>query len=410
MNISKAALNEIIEKLSNTDALNCTGFAKELIDLHEPDISESNLRKSLKLVHKVLQHLQNSETPPHLKLVKQKLDKDGNVTSETLAVRKENEISTEGMEVVGVTTAPFGSYVKYKASQTSFLTDDYLQRIKELLTKYIEPVFFEGNNESEDNLTIVLTDRHIGAALEKPVLYENQYDAKEYGSRMSKVLFKIQSLNQKTKGFDNLNIIDLADTLDGMDSMTVSRRHTLEQNMTNQEAWECYIENEKKLIDAIVETTDFNKLTYTIIANGNHDGDFFYTAARAFQIYVEAKYPNVEIKVLTGFLNHVKLNGEDYILTHGKSAQHRKSGLPLNIDNKTELFLKEFAESKGVTGRFRVLKGDLHQYAVNSTNSMDYINCPSLFGFSNYISHNYSKSKYGFYFELNNSSQVEWLD
>ena len=92
---------------------------------------------------------------------------------------------------------------------------------------------------------------------------------------------------------------------------------------------------------------------------------------------------------------------------HGHDSKTQYKGFPLNLDEKTKNWFNNYflqAEHDFKQNKI-VLKGDLHQYSVNSCNTFDYINAPSLYGSSSYIVSNFGKGKEGtLYLEIDGNT------
>lgn len=149
---SNDALLKIIEVLSKNDAVSYTALAKELKEYYTINYAQDNLRKSLPIVHDVLKLVQQQDTPPHLTLTGQTLDKNGNVISEKLGLRKGENIDLTGMELQGLTTnANGGAWMKYKKVET--LSDADYKLIKERVES--EPLIFKPKKQEKQTWIIL---------------------------------------------------------------------------------------------------------------------------------------------------------------------------------------------------------------------------------------------------------------
>lgn len=404
MNISKAAYVYILEILQHDDAVNYTSLAKELIDQYDITLSESNLRKSLSFLHQTLNYINIDGNG--LTLVRENTDKNGDVLGQVHALRKNNTVDVSGMEIVGVTKTPFGSnFVKYKKKDSGdldFLHDeDYIKELNQKLTKGIKPIKFKKHKTTKNHLKIVVSDRHIGASVSLNSIYKNDYNKDVYTKRMMRVLEEVNNLQKVYGSFDDITYLDLGDVLDGFDAMTTRKGHTLPQNMNNREQFDTFVEVEKMFFDSLIDTVKFNNISYNAISNDNHSGDAGYAAFRAFELYANAKYPQMKTNITTKFLNHIKIEDETIVFTHGKDKKDRKFGLPLHLDLKTESYIRQYIDHYSLTGKITFIKGDLHQYSHNEGKKFSYVNVPSLFGSSEWIHNNFGNTKAGFYLEIN---------
>ena len=95
-------------------------------------------------------------------------------------------------------------------------------------------------------------------------------------------------------------------------------------------------------------------------------------------------------------IDNINVNGISFIYLHGK-AQRTKGqfkGFPLNLNERTQCWFNDFFADTNLQLQKKkvVLKGDLHQYSINSVSSFDYINCPSVYASSTYIVSNFGKT------------------
>ena len=70
--------------------------------------------------------------------------------------------------------------------------------------------------------------------------------------------------------------------------------------------------------------------------------------------------------------------------------------LPLTINDKTENYINEFIDSRGITGgvkKTHFVKGDLHQSALTHGKKFSYWSVGSIFGASEWIHKNMGNSK-----------------
>lgn len=248
---------------------------------------------------------------------------------------------------------------------------------------------------AEGDLLIFLSDQHIGAKTGEG-LYENHYDRKEVFRRMENLLHEVTILTD-TFPVSKIHLVLLGDSLDGMDAKTTRGGHDLPQNMTNQEALECFFDSHVYLIHGLYELSSTMDIHLT--ANSNHGGDFEYAAHRMLQIYVQHAY-DINVMMHTKFLSHFELDDMCYIITHGKDKQHRKKGLPKYLNPDTELFLEQYIRANKITSEVRVVKGDLHVNAEEQGKLFSYRNVPSFFGGSDWIMENFGITKPGVAFDL----------
>lgn len=89
------------------------------------------------------------------------------------------------------------------------------------------------------------------------------------------------------------------------------------------------------------------------------------------------------------------------MITKSKDFQFMKKPMPLNMNDKTQLMLYEWLDSKHIYGNnIHFIKGDLHSNTLSSCRKLSYRNVLSLFGASDYSDMNYSRNSYGMSYDL----------
>jgi hypothetical protein len=85
-----------------------------------------------------------------------------------------------------------------------------------------------------------------------------------------------------------------------------------------------------------------------------------------------------------------------------------KTGLPLNLDVKTENYIKDFVIGNRLKfENLHFIKGDLHQASINEGKYFRYRNVLSVYGGSKWIQTNFGESKAGCSFDLFEGSRVK---
>lgn len=239
-----------------------------------------------------------------------------------------------------------------------------------------------------------LSDKHIGASGTK----DNPYSAQEFKSRMKFVISKLIE-----NSADKLIITDLGDALDtnGLNTQTVRGGHELETNLTNTEIFETYLTTHIEFLQELLNY--FKDIEYYHVYKSNHDGNFSYFAARALQIAC----PQVKIHICEDNFTTFNVGKFKYIITHGKDDVYQSRGLPYNLAAKTEAYINNYIITSNLKGNIRFYKGDLHRFGVTEASNFTYINVPSVFGSSNYISHNFSATNAGFIIETINQHDIK---
>lgn len=248
-------------------------------------------------------------------------------------------------------------------------------------------------------LSIYLSDQHIGAKVENG-LYTNYFDADIYSNRMNKVLKSIIEKSVEFGGFEQINIFYLGDTFDGQDGFTVKRTHNLPQNMSNNEAFELGLDVNLKFITNVVENKVTNNIKVFCVQDSNHGGSMDFYLFKALQKVLKYKYPEIEFTIADKFIDYMTVGIHTFLYTHGKDGKDMKHGLPLDLNDKTEVFINQYIDNFRLSGNISVIKGDLHQDALSTGKKFRYRNVPSLFGSSGWIMKNYGNTKPGVGYDI----------
>lgn len=248
-------------------------------------------------------------------------------------------------------------------------------------------------HKEDRDLIIWLSDMHIGASVSGNSIYSNDYNQVEVGRRLNML---VQHLKQDCLAFGNFNniiVCNLGDSLDGYNAQTTRGGHALPQNMNNKEQLKCFIEVMVEFMANIAEEIPCGSLSYYCVGESNHDGDYGYAANVALCHILESM--DIEATVFDKFIGEFILNGTNYILCHGKDNTDMFKNLPLTLDVKTENFINEYLDSKGIKGNAVFIKGDLHQSATTYGRRFTYKSVSSLFGSSAWIHKNFGNTLAG---------------
>lgn len=257
----------------------------------------------------------------------------------------------------------------------------------------------------DTTLVLHLSDLHIGAKLNSDSLFNNDWNEKELVRRLTSVINFVKNL-QPSKVVINM----LGDMLDGMDNQTARRDHFMPQNMDNKEQFNVFIKTLSWFIMTIKKLT--NELFIYSVPSGNHDGDFGYISTKCLQATLQDKVD--KFIVFDKFIGSYTLNNHTYVIMHGKDPKFMKKPLPLKLDDKSNVWLRNYLDRENINGNnIHIIKGDLHSSAYEETYKFDYRNCLSLFGDSDYSQMNYPSNGYGVSYDLfinNNLTRGELIN
>lgn len=286
--------------------------------------------------------------------------------------------------------------------------DVTLDDIEEILNnvfkqKTFSPIRSYPQISNNKALFVYISDRHIGAYVSDVAMYENSYDSVNYEARMKLLLHEIIYQQQVYGRFEDIYVIDLGDKMDGQNGQTTRGGHKLPQNMSNRQAFETAIRVDKEFFDQLIQADLANNIHLYQNTNSNHGGDFDYMVNRALEIYINARYPDVETRILQKFVEHMIYGQHCILLTHGKDDEDMKHGLPLHLNDKTENYFRKYMMYHKIDPdqyTVSIIKGDLHQGTSQDTYGFRYRNVLSLFGGSKWIGTNFGPNKGGCSFEV----------
>ena len=389
--------NDLIEDLSQ-HTNNYTHIARQIQELY-PD-HNINVQAFRKYISKYLN--------THLEVTKEVLNKDGQVIK-TVKSKRTSEIKEipKGFIPKKIVTLGHGTqnvtYEPNKVEDTTLILESIERlsnRFKSLHT-YKLPKLKKTNKLT---LCIYTSDKHIGSTQDDTDMYKNHSD---YKSKMYAIFCEVLKLKLLYGSFEELIYFDLGDALDGFNKKTTRGGHELEQSLNNREQFDTLVNTEIQFIKSIVDNEIANSYKLRATCNDNHSGDFSYFAWRLVYDYLKQVY-NIDTKINTQFLNFEKVGKHDIIYTHGKDIKYRKHGLPLNLDNKTEIFIKQFILQHNLKYS-RVVKGDLHQSSFNRGKWFDYINISSLIANTSYTTTNFGNNSAGFYYEIFDRNSTNYI-
>ena len=255
-------------------------------------------------------------------------------------------------------------------------------------------------------MNVYLADIHIGARTMADSLYSNPWNEKEALKIVSELLNEVMEVHSIFGRLDTINLIHLGDGVDGMNGKTTgglrgTSHHDLPQNMNNKEQIKVWLKLMKMTIDAVHKADVANNIKYYTTTDDNHSGDFLYGAYLALEEFCKWKYPDMEYVMFEKFLGHFNCGIHTFVCTHGKDKEHRKSGMPLAIDNKTETFINEYLDvNRLYHPNVHVVKADLHQSARQSVARFDYKNVFSAYGASAWIHANFGVGQAGIDYDI----------
>jgi hypothetical protein len=287
----------------------------------------------------------------------------------------------------------FTNQIKKMASEINKLKDS-----KDLAESLIGKVEYEKVSikkevpEKGTTGVICLSDLHVGA-FNVPEGYIDlpEYNESEVNRRLDYIINQLSY-----KGWENVIVLNLGDSIDSFRKMTTSMSHQLPCVKTDREIAEMYLSVMKRFFYQLKQIVP--NVQYNSIGSGNHSGD---TGWLCDMVLVRDLTNELGIKC---YLSNKEIDafnyrGTSYIYLHGKAqaTKGQYKGFPLNLNDRTQCWFNDFFADTDLEllDKKVVIKGDLHQFSVNSVSSFDYINCPSVYGSSTYIVSNFGYTKWG---------------
>lgn len=277
--------------------------------------------------------------------------------------------------------------------------DEYFENLKIYLTKKLKPIKFTKEKANDKCLMIHTSDKHIGCKVVNSI-YENEYNEGTIEERMTALLKEVIYLTSVYGRFDKIIFNDLGDALDGYNGQTTRGGHKLPQNMDNQQQFDVFVRTTCDFFDYMVELDLANSYSYICVNNDNHSSDFAYCANRAIQIFLNCKYPQIEVRLMTKFIEHYTYGNHTFMLCHGKDKEDMKHGMPLKINDKVEKYILQYIDYHKLEGKLHFIKGDLHSSNTELLRKFRYVNVLSLFGASKWIHNNFGNSNSGVSFDV----------
>ena len=347
---------------------------------------------------------QNRITPNERKFVEtqKKINKDGEILSSIEKLQSEPIDIPENFEIIKISTSKTTSqqWIQYAPKYKVFYFDydkilkKYTENIELVEVDYIEPI----TDKHFQSLTY--TDVHIGMDTDKyknsmyPILWDRDSIIKSCKDMVCDTL--------KARNSDTLIVDILGDFLDGYNSKTTRGGHDLPQIMTNEEAFDCALEFNLRLLDSLVPY--YSSLMFNNICNDNHAGSFGYFVNKAFKEIAELKYKGVKVNNHRKFINHYFVKDIAFVISHGKDDKALKFGFKPQLDPKSIEKIDQYCKHNKIYRDSELVvfkKGDSHQALFDMCSSDDfyYFNYPALSPSSNWVQSNFKLGRRGFVIE-----------
>lgn len=218
-------------------------------------------------------------------------------------------------------------------------------------------------------MNVYISDAHIGAGI-KDSLFGIEYNREIYLQRIRAVVDQIEKNHQRYGTFDTINIILAGDLVDGFQSETTRGGHKLVQNLNDAEQFDTFTKSFVDLFNTVVGEGFSQKLRFISATNDNHSGDFGYACSRAVEIYLKARFPDVETIVSRDFIFHVKTGKRIHLICHGKDRSALLKNIPWVMSKDHEAWFENYIQYHSLNKQLpynqekqhiTLVMGDLHQ-------------------------------------------------
>lgn len=286
----------------------------------------------------------------------------------------------------------FTSQIKKMASEINSLNNRN-ELVKSLLNVEYEKEAYTPNIEVHENTGVIcLSDLHIGAFnVKEGYLDLPEYNEVEINRRLDYIIKSIQN-----KNWSQVIVLNLGDNVDSYRKMTSSMSHILPCVMSDKEIAQMYLRVMMRFFNKLYAL--FEDVSYYSIGSGNHSSTWGWLLDITLSQQLNKEF-QCDCYVSNNEIDNFNIGNTSFIYLHGKTPQDKGQfkGFPLNLDMKTQCWFNDFFSDTKLDLRKNkvILKGDLHQYSVNSVSSFDYINCPSIYGSSQYIVSNWGLTPWG---------------
>ena len=251
----------------------------------------------------------------------------------------------------------------------------------------------KSNNEYCEN--IYITDAHVGMDVSYST-YSNFFNKEIYRDRMNTILIDTATRVSQYGKFNTINVDYLGDIFDGQDGYTVKRTHKLPQNMSNAEAFEVGLYTNKIFLERLFNSGFADNYSIHFVRESNHGGDMDLYLFKALQLWINTKFPSIEVTIAKRVVDHYIIGDHAFIYAHGKDNTDMKNGWPLTVTPALEAYIDQYIKEYKLYEYFvHVISGDLHQDATTNSKLFRYRKVPALAGSSKWIMSNFGLTEPG---------------
>ena len=248
-------------------------------------------------------------------------------------------------------------------------------------------------------MNVYISDAHIGAGIQDS-LFGIEYNKEIYFKRIKDVVDQIETYHSIYGTFDTINVILAGDLVDGANSETTRGGHKLIQNLNDAEQFDTFVTSFIDLFHTVVSEGFAEKIRFVSATNDNHAGDFGYACSRAVEIYLKARYPDIETLVSRDFIFHIKTGKRVHLICHGKNKDHMSKGIPWGLTKDHEAWFENYIQYHSLNKHIgfnlekqfiTLIMGDLHQTKTEFARRFTYKRVMALTPPNDYSDYNYAR-------------------
>lgn len=281
--------------------------------------------------------------------------------------------------------------VEIKTQEEFYSSTQLEDKLRKIFPKVL-PAQVKKNKapDSHKMAVVAISDDHVGC-LNEYSLFGNEWSADIYEKRLLSIIDHLRS----SERVDEIQVLSLGDQMNGWNSQTTRGGHEV-KSLSNKEQFDIYTSARVKFYDTLF-TSGLAK-TYKVhdVENSNHTGSgFSYMANRFLDLYLSQRFPFVERKSYFHPIEMISYGVHTIGFTHGKDEAIMTKGLPFKLDTKTDLFLYQYFDARGIAPAkscITVYKGDLHSYNIERGKFGRYVNVPSIMGSSTWSEVNFGNT------------------
>jgi hypothetical protein len=283
---------------------------------------------------------------------------------------------------------------------------DLEQKLKEILPQVQAKKLPVVTADINDNLLIYVSDIHAGATDIKKCVHDIEYNEQIMTDRLLSV---VKEALAKSKKYNHVFILNLGDSLNSWSGETTRKGHHVASE-SNEEMFDIFVRGLSTFYTTLFESGLGKNYTVWNCLDSNHDGNgASYVANKAVELFISGRYPEVKFVQQKEFIQTISIGNHTFAFTHGKDSHVMKYPMKMILDDKLDSWFQQYFNQNGflTTSTWcHLRKGDLHQYNHQFGKFGDYMNVPSIYGTSEYISINFGNSAAGAVLEEFNAKKA----